>query len=49
MVLLNVQSKTDLETKYKTAVADGTISRSQHMRHVHIESLINLKDLDTYE
>lgn len=49
MPLLNVQSKEDLEIKYKAAVENGTISRSQHMRHIHTKSLINLEQLDTYE
>jgi hypothetical protein len=48
-VLLNVQSKEDLEAKYKVAVDSERINRREHMWHVHTEQLINLENLDTYE
>lgn len=46
-LLLNIADKQDLETKYRVALKEGAIARSEHMRHVYGETLINLERLDT--
>jgi DNA-binding winged helix-turn-helix (wHTH) protein len=49
MILLNVESKQDFETKLKTAIESGRIHRRESFRSIYIERLINLDHLDTYQ
>ena len=49
MILLNVESKQDLEAKFEAAVKEGNISRHGTFRRVYVERLINLEKLDTFQ
>jgi hypothetical protein len=49
MILLNVESKQDLEAKYQTAKEEEYINRQGAFRHVHTDRLINLEKLDTFQ
>jgi hypothetical protein len=47
-ILLNVSSKEDLEAKYKAVAEYGRINKGEHMSSLHVDSLINIENLDTY-
>ena len=49
MILLNVESKQDLDAKFETAVKEGNISRHGTFSRFFIERLINLERLDTFQ
>lgn len=49
MILLNVESKQDLEAKFEAAVKEGNISRHGTFSRFYIERLINLERLDTFQ
>lgn len=48
MILLNVQSKQDLEAKYKAAAEGNRIFKGQGFSYVNVEQLMNLSNLDTF-